>query len=248
MFLPQNAGIVGQSGKYAGKDISQVFYTPLLDRLSHLPGVDFAAMTSILPLSPNFNAGGSFDIIGRPKDPANKTSAAIRAVSPSFYPTLGIRLLQGRLFTASDGPQSTAGAVVNQAFAKKYFRGQNPLGQQLKIGDKGPHGTVTILGVVENTHQTAMSDEVQPEVDLSYLQLTPDDELTPYVLASFASLALRTHNDPAALIPSLRTTLRDFDPDLVVTGAGTMQDVVDTSLGSQTLAVRLLWILPARPC
>jgi predicted permease len=242
VFLPQNAGIVGQSGKYAGKDISQVFYTPLLDRLSHLPGVDFAAMTSILPLSPNFNAGGSFDIIGRPKDPANKTSAAIRAVSPSFYPTLGIRLLQGRLFTASDGPQSTAGAVVNQAFAKKYFRGQNPLGQQLKIGDKGPHGTVTILGVVENTHQTAMSDEVQPEVDLSYLQLTPDDELTPYVLASFTSLALRTHNDPAALIPSLRTTLRDFDPDLVVTGAGTMQDVVDTSLGSQTLAVRLLWI------
>ncbi len=242
VFLPQNAGIVGQTGKYAGENISQVFYTPLLDRLAHLPGVDSAAMTSILPLSPNFNAGGSFDIVGRPKDPANKTSAAIRAVSPSFYPTLGIRLLQGRLFTTSDGPQSTAGAVVNQAFAKKYLRGQNPLGQQLKISDKGPHGTVTILGVVEDTHQTAMSDEVQPEMDVSYLQLTPDDELTPYILGSFTSLVLRTHNDPATVIPSLRTTLREFDPELVVTSAGTMQDVVDTSLGSQTLAVRLLWI------
>ena len=79
-------GIVGQTGKYAGKDIAQVFYTPLLDRLAHLPGVESAAMTSILPLSPNFQAGGSFEIVGRPKDPANKTSAAIRAVSPSLYP------------------------------------------------------------------------------------------------------------------------------------------------------------------
>ena len=61
---------------------------------------------------------------------------------------------------------------MNQAFVQKYFRGQNPLGQQLKISDKGPHGTVTIIGVVENTHQTAMSDAAQPEINLSYLQLT----------------------------------------------------------------------------
>jgi predicted permease len=242
VFLPQNGGIVGQSGKYAGKDIAQVFYAPLLDRLSHLPGVDSAAMTSILPLSPNFQAGGSFDIVGRPKDPANKTHAAVRAVSPSLYATIGIRLLQGRLFSKSDGPQGSAGAVVNDTFARKYFRGQNPLGQQLKISDKGPHANVTIIGVVEDTHQTAMSDEVQPEIDVSYLQLTPEDELTPYIMASFTNLALRTQVAPSTVIPSLRTTLREFDPDLAVVDVRTMQDLVDTSLGSQTLAVRLLWI------
>ena len=243
IFLPQaGAGMVGQGGKYAGKDISQVFYKPLLDRLAHLPGVDSAALTSILPLSPNFQAGGSFDIVGRPKDPANKTHAAIRSVSPSFYPTLGIRLLQGRLFSESDGLQGNAGAVVNESFVKEYFRDQNPLGQQLKISDKGPHATVTIIGVVEGTHQTAMSDDVQPEIDVSYLQLAPDDELTPYILASFTSLALRTHADPATVIPELRTALREIDPDLAVMDVRTMQDVVDTSLGSQTLAVRLLWI------
>ena len=74
-----------------------------------------------IPLSPNFQAGGSFDIIGRPKDPANKTTGAIRAVSPSLYSTLGIRLLQGRLFNESDGPRAPAAAVVNQAFALKVF-------------------------------------------------------------------------------------------------------------------------------
>jgi ABC-type antimicrobial peptide transport system permease subunit len=87
-----------------------------------------------------------------------------------------------------------------------------------------------------------MSDDVQPEVDVSYLQLTPEDELTPYILASFTNLALRTHVAPSTVIPSLRTTLREFDPDLAVVDVRSMQDLIDTSLGSQTLAMRLLWI------
>ena len=173
IFLPQSGGgMVGNTGKYSGQDISQVFYAPLLDRLAHLPGVDSAALTSILPLSPNFSAGGSFEIVGRPKDPAHKTTASVRAVSPSLYSTLGIRLLQGRLFSDTDGPQSSAVAVVNEAFAKQYFPHQDSLGHQLKISDTGPHGTATIIGIVENTHQTAMAQEVQPEIDVSYLQLT----------------------------------------------------------------------------
>lgn len=243
IFLPQgNSGMIGQSGKYAGKDISQIFYGPLLDRLAHLPGVDSAALTTALPLSPNFESGGSFEIIGRPKDPVNKTTAAVRAVSPSLYSTLGIRLLRGRLFSEADGPAAAAAAVVNELFARKYFPSQNLLGQQLKIGDKGPHATATIVGVVEDTHQTAMSDSAQPEIDVSYLQLGPSDDLTPYILASFTNLALRTHVAPSAVIPSMRTTLREFDPDLAVMDIRTMQDLVDTSMGSETLAVRLLWI------
>jgi ABC-type antimicrobial peptide transport system permease subunit len=87
-----------------------------------------------------------------------------------------------------------------------------------------------------------MSNDVQPEINVSYLQLTPNDELTPYILASFTNLALRTHVAPSAVIPSLRSALREFDPDLAVLDVQTLQDVVDTSMGSQTLAVRLLWI------
>lgn len=243
LFIPQSGGgIVGQTGKYAGKDIAQIFYTPMLDRLAHLPGVDSAAVTSILPLSPTFQASSSFEVLGRAKDPANKLQAAIRAVSPSLYPTLGIRLRQGRLFSDADGPQAAGAAVVNEAFARKYFPGQNPLGHQLKISEKGPHGTVTIVGVVDNTHQTALSDDVEPEIDLCYLQLTPRDELTPFILSSFTTVVLRAHVAPTAVIPSLRSALREIDPDLAVMDVRTLQDVVDTSLGSQTLAVRLLWI------
>jgi len=243
IFLPQGSGggMLGNSGKYAGKDIAQVFYRPLLDRLSHLPGVDSAAITTALPLSPHFQARGSFEIVGRPKDPSNKPVADVRAVSPSLYRTLGIRLLQGRLLSDSDGPAGAAVAIVNQALVRRYFPGQNPLGQQLKIADSGPHAVVTIVGVVENTHQTSMSDEAQPEINVSYAQLVPGDELQP-ILSMFSNVALRTHVAPTAVIPSLRTTLRNIDPDLVVLDIQTLQDKVDTSLGSQTLAVRLLWI------
>ncbi len=242
IFLPQpGGGIMGSGGKYAGKDISQVFYRPLLDRVSHLPGVDSAAITTVLPLSPNFQTRGSFEIVGRPKDPSNKPVADVRVVSPSLYHTLGIRLLQGRLLSDSDGPTGTAVAVVNQTLVRKYFAGQNPLGQQLKIADSGPHAVVTIVGVVENTHQTSMSDEAKPEINVSYLQLVPGDELQP-ILAAFTNVALRTHVAPSTVIPSLRSTLREFDPTLAVMDIRTMQDLVDTSLGSQTLAVRLLWI------
>jgi len=242
IFLPQGGGgMLGNTGKYAGKDISQVFYRPLLDRLSHLPGVDSAAITTALPLSPNFQARGSFEILGRPKDPSNKAVADVRTVSPSLYRTLGIHLLQGRLLSDSDGPAGAAVAIVNQALVRKYFPGEDPLGRQLKIADSGPHGVVTIVGVVENNHQTSMSEEVQPEVNISYSQLVPGDELQP-ILSMFSNVALRTHIEPSAVVPSLRSTLREFDPDLAVLGIRTLQDLVDTSLGSQTLAVRLLWI------
>jgi ABC-type antimicrobial peptide transport system permease subunit len=111
----------------------------------------------------------------------------------------------------------------------------------LKIADSGPHAVVTIVGVVENTHQTSMSADAQPEINIPYAQLVPGDEMQP-ILSAFTNVALRTHVAPTAVIPSLRSALRELDPDLAVLDIRTMQDLVDTSLGSQTLAVRLLWI------
>ncbi len=203
IFLPQSGGgMVGNTGKYAGQDIAQVFYAPLLDRLAHLPGVDSAALTSILPLSPNFQAGGSFDIMGRPKDPANKTIAAIRAVSPSLYSTLGIRLLQGRLFSDSDGPQSAAVAVVNEAFVKKYFR---------RPESAGPATQDQRQRAARHRHDHRSRREHSPDGDVArrssrrstfpICNSVRTDELTPYILASFTNLALRTHVAPSTVIP-----------------------------------------------
>ncbi|HEY1731189.1 MAG TPA: ABC transporter permease [Terriglobales bacterium] len=244
VMLPHSdAGIFGQAGEYAGKDLNQVFYAPLLDRLRRIPGVTDAGLMTSLPLQSNFQVGGSVDIVGRAKDPANKTVAAIRAVSPNIYRIMNIRLLKGRLFSDADTESAPAAAVVNEALVKAYFPNEDPLGQQLKVGDKdGPHSVATIVGVVDNTNQTSLAAPVQPEIDLSYLQLAPQDELTPYLTGAFTNLVVRASGNPDMLLTELSKTLRDFDPELVVLKTQTMQDLVDTSLGSQTLAVRLLWI------
>ncbi|HZP22133.1 MAG TPA: ABC transporter permease [Terriglobales bacterium] len=244
VLLPHSdSGIFGQASKYAGKDLNQVFYAPLLDRLRQIPGITDAGLMTSLPLQNNFQVGGSFDIVGRAKDPANKTIAAVRAVSPNVYRLLNERLLKGRLFTDNDAPGAPAAAVVNQAFVNAYFHDEDPIGHQLRMSDKeGPHAVATIVGVVEDTNQTTLSAPVQPEVDLSYLQLTPQDELTPYLTGSFTNLVLRVSGNTDAVLTALSKALRDFDPDLVVLKSETMQELVDTSLGSQTLAVRLLWI------
>jgi predicted permease len=244
VMLPHSdSGIFGQSGKFVGKDINEVFYAPLLDRLHKIPGIEAAGLMTALPLQNNFQVGGSVDIVGRPKDPANKTTGAFRAVSPNIYEILRIRLLRGRLFTSADGPAEPTAAVVNEAFVKAYFTGEDPLGHQLQLSDKGgPHAIATIVGIVEDTNQTTLSAPVQPEVDLSYLQLGPQDELTPYLTGAFTNLVLRVSGDPTTLMSSITKALRDFDPDLVVLKVQTMQELVDTSLGSASLAVRLLWI------
>ena len=167
----------------------------------------------------------------------------MRAVSPSLYSTLGIRLLQGRLFSEAMASGGWRARWSTRPSCRSIFPSQNPLGQQLKISDKGPHGTVTIIGVVENTHQTAMSDDAQPEINVSYLQLGPDDELTPYILASFTNLALRTHvaavnGHSRACVPHCGSSIRIWRCWM----CAPCRTLVDTSLGSQTLAVRLLWI------
>jgi predicted permease len=247
MMLPHSgATVFGVAGKFAGKDLNQVFYAPLLDRLEHIPGVAAAGLMTSLPLQSNFQIGGSVDIVGRPRDPANKTTVALRAVSPNIYQLMSVRLVRGRYFTSIDGPAAPAAAIVNQAFVKAYFPNEDPIGHQLRMSDKGgPHAIATIVGVVADTNQTSLALPPQPEIDVSYLQLGPDDEMTPYLIGSFTHLVLRVNRDPSGVMPEVRKALRDFDPELVVVKIETMQELVDTSLGSQTLTVRLLWIFAA---
>ena len=99
----------------------------------------------------------------------------MRAVSPSLYPTLGIRLLQGRLFSDSRWSAGVGAARGERGFREEVF--PRPESDGAAVEDqrqRRPHAIVTIVGVVEDTHQTAMSDAAQPEINLSYLQLTPE--------------------------------------------------------------------------
>lgn len=233
-FIPQQ--------EYAKRDIVTTFYKPLLNRIRAIPGVSGAAVSSVLPVSPNFAMTAGFEFPEHPNpDPEHQPHAALRLVSPNLDSLLGIRIVRGRALTAQDTSAGAPVAIVNQAFVRRYFPNQNPVGHRIKLGDKGPHEFYTIVGVTRDVHQSRLNQPTVPEIDVSYLQVSPKDAIA-IVLRMFMQLAVRTHQDPKTVIPQIRSILHSINPDLALNDFQTMQESVDNSFGNQTLAARLLML------
>jgi putative ABC transport system permease protein len=242
-FVPQNL-IVAQlpllQENYAGRDVIQTVYKPLLEGLQQTPGVQSAAISSILPMSPDSKAQIPVEVFGR-SDPSEQGSMAeLRIVSPDIYRALGIRLLSGRSFTDRDSRSSPWVVVVNQTFARKYFQNEDPIGKQIRTAGDGPHKYSAIVGVVEDTHQKSLAEPAEPEVDLCYAQLKPEDDFTG-MLGFFVQVAVRTDQQPATVIPGVRKLLQQINPEGAYS-ISTMQEAVDKSLGSQTLVAQMVWL------
>jgi predicted permease len=242
-FVPQNL-IVAQlplaQESYAGRDVIQSVYKPLVEALQRTPGVRHAALSSILPLSPNSNAQLPIEVFGRSAPSEQGSMAELRFVSPDIYQALGIRLLQGRSFTDADSRTSPWVVVVNQSFARKYFQNEDPIGKQIRTAGDGPHKYSAIVGVVEDTHQKSLADPVEPEVNLCYAQFKPEDDFAA-MLGFFVQVAIRTDQPPATVIPAVRTLLSQVNPEGAY-NISTMQQTVDESLGSQTLVAQMVWL------
>ncbi len=123
------------SSRYAPAAAQKEFYSDLLQRIEKLPMVRGAAESSDLPLSGNHSfLSMAFQIAGHPTPMAQRPMAGISVVSPQFFQTMGIPLQSGRVFESQDANVSPASVVVNDAFARKIFLGENPLGKRLEIG------------------------------------------------------------------------------------------------------------------
>ncbi len=209
-------------GTIKGRDLVRTFYDPLLERVRALPGVESAAVISLLPIEDNgFNS--EVQIVGKPPAPRNQERLAEqRFVSPGYYGTMGTRLVRGRLFDpALDTPSSRSVVVVNQAFVKKFFApGEDPIGQH--IAGKDPD---TIVGVVTDQRQ-GLYEPPRAEMDYSITALTPGDN---NVLQEM-QLVIHTSVDPLTLAEPLRRIMQSLDPGLPFRPAQTMASVVGESL------------------
>lgn len=211
-------------GMFAHRDMVTSFDRPLLERVRALPGVENAALCSTIPLETNFQATMHFD--GMTK------SAAIRLASPDFPKVFGIPLLRGRWFNAQhDTLHTPQVAVVNQAFAARYYPGQHPIGSK-KFG-------YPIVGILANVHGPAVGLPPQPAIYFSTTQLGPGHDF--YGTASYSTdLAVRSAAPAATIIAGLRAVLQKLAPEVAPQGFLTMQELVDRSIGQQIFAVRLL--------
>ena len=176
------------------------FYDAALARVSELPGVTGVALGTHHPLDTGFTS--QITIVGQPESDAQKDEVRIRPIAPGYFETLGIALLRGRALSRDDRVSSPMVIVVNESLAKKYFRGEDPIGKQMTFW-----GTPrTIVGIVKGERFGGPQNAVEPALYPPLAQV-PMSNLT---------LVVRANGDPANVIAAVRDTLRSLDADIAL--------------------------------
>ena len=182
------------------------FIEQLIPRLALLPGVKSASAGWPMPMSGN-NASISFTVEGHPVAKADHPSEAVGLALPGYFETMRIPLIAGRTFAAQDGPKGPPVAIINQAFAKKYFAGVDPVGKHMTadLGDGTLNSPVReIVGVVGNIKRQGLTAESDPEYFLPWSQAVVT---TPY-------LCIRTAGDPEDLQKAVSAKIAQIDPSV----------------------------------
>ncbi len=240
LMLPQKNYWFVSAGPSNGKNIVATLIEPMLARIRALPGVTAAGVTTVRPLRTNWTFLDTIEFAGRPKpDPRHEQSANARAATPDYFRAMGVTLKQGRLFNAEDSTGAPLAAIVNEAFTRQIDGAQSPIGMQVKASDAGPHKYATIVGVVADARQ-GMNDSVKPELLLNLSQMSPADDMYPILVSFHLDLVVRAQTQPESLIPAITRIVHDLNPDIGLNHAELMQTSVDNTMGSQTLAARLL--------
>lgn len=180
------------------------FNEALLSRLTVLPGVESAAIAGNHPLDAGFT--NSFVVVGREAEARNWPEISIRRVTPGYFRTVGVSLIQGRLLQDSDGTSANPVLLINKAAARRFFPSRNPLGQQ--IGFWG--SARTIVGVVgnEKIHGVTEPDPLAVYAPLAQMPSMNGAE----------SLLLLVNGDPASMVSAVRAAVREQDPALAIFG------------------------------
>jgi putative ABC transport system permease protein len=205
------------------------FYERLLDRVSNLPGVQAAGLSSDLPL--HAREGVSFTVEGLSNGEASTPQAVVQSwVLGDYLQTMGVPLLEGRWFTPEDRLGSQQVAVVSLSMARKFWPGQNAIGKRIRWGGSPWE---TIVGIVGNVSQGSLSQPLAPHVYRPYRQLPGSFlEEDPFGDWHAMNLAVRTQVDPASLTSAVLAHVHSLDPDLAVANIRTMTQVIRSSLAA----------------
>ena len=204
-------------------------------RVTALPGVEHAALGYMLPLG-----GGGWDsrvfpaeVAPAPGDEGLKTD--INAVSPGYFPTLGVQLLRGRGFTPADRAGSPPVAVINQAMADHLWPGGDPIGHRFRVGREGDV-VIEVVGVVRTARYRTLTEPERPFFYRPFGQVYRPS-MTLHVRAAAG--------DPYVLLPAIRRELDGLDRDLPLSRVRTLAERVDGSIGAERTAATLVTLYGA---
>jgi predicted permease len=226
------------SYRFAGQNMTDRLYQPLLERVRRLHGVDSAGLMSQVPLGKTYVVHLQLQMNGY------KFVAFMKAVSPEIQKVFGLRMAAGRFFGPEDTPNGEQVIVVNQTFARDFSPDKHDpaaiLGKTLLTQRKV--GPMRVVGVLDDEHQQAVADAAVPEVELAIPQITPQGDFYQATEGVAMDLAMRTSRPAAEIIPELRNILRQASPEFQSATVTTMDEIVEDSYGSQRLAAHLLEI------
>ena len=204
------------------------FYQRLLERLRVVPGVESATLMANR-LGSGWSNNGIFAIDGvTPRGSFEEVGMRANDVGSDYLHTLGVPMLQGRDITDADTRQAPKVAVVNQTFVRRYFPNGAVLGHM--VGGTKPESQFTIVGVAADSKYTTVAEKPRPMVYFPFSQR---------VSVSDMHVELRVTGNPEALIPSIRTVLRDIDPNLPMQKPMTQRAQFDESFWQARLFARL---------
>ncbi len=233
-FNPENlvtAGLWLPQFKYP-EDAQQVaFYTKLLERVAQLPGVSSSAAISVLPLTGS-NVSTSPRVEGRPEpDEGERSEVQLRSVSPGYFRTMGIPLLQGRDFSTRDDEDAQGVVVISEAGARRLFGSKDAaMGERLDyVGDMEIHSWSEIVGVVGDVHESGLDQEATAEVYAPYRQLP----------SAFMSVVTRSALDPTNLTNAIRREVQAIDKDQPILEARTMNERIAESIAARRFSMQL---------
>jgi predicted permease len=218
-------------------------YTDVLDRLKELPTVRSSAMLADIPLNDeDFYATGRIRVLGRDTAPfSERTVVNNTVVSPDFFRTLEIPLKSGRIFNAHDTPRSTETVavgfvpaepvVVNSAFVRRVFPGEDPIGKRLGFGPDERNITWTIIGVVGDVRGGALGAD--PPMMVYRCTCSGNSVFR-------AGFALRTDGDPHAAIRAVEHQVRLVDRDQPISDIRTMDERRDAALAPERFQLLLI--------
>ncbi len=222
------------ASRYAQLTQVAPFYRQLIARLESLPEVKSVSSISHLPLSANRGTTG-FAIEGIPTAPDDPVPypTDIRSVTPGYFWTMGMQLVQGRDFNAHDELRATPVAIINETLARRYFPNQDPLGKRIRPGysvDERGWLMREIVGVVSDSKHVSLREAPPPNIYLPHSQI-PRLAMT---------LVVRAANDPHRLIGAVQMEVHALDRELPVSNVKTLDEYLVAAVAEPKFNTLLL--------
>jgi putative ABC transport system permease protein len=208
------------------------FHDRVTAKVASIPGVQQVGVVQAMPfIESNIDIQGSMRLVDQPPpQPGDEIRASYNVASPNYFAVMGVRPLKGRLFEERDGPTSPRVVVISEAFAARYLRDVDPIGQRLEIRAQGKPIQTEIVGVVPAVRHERLDQAPRAEVLMPFAQ-SPTGSMT---------LVARTSVDPATMIDTTKREIWTIDPMQTFYRTATLEELVDRTLITRRFALIVL--------